>query len=278
MLTDELFYMTKNYHEKFFELCNPIKKYLGITTAAYLNVNQNGEMEMIASNHKWIERFIEESYFNQDPGMVHPKNMNSGFSFVTTSDDQEYKSTMLHEAIHKFDFHHGFCYVEKNGSSFSLFYFATQKENNNIINKITNEANLVKKFIRNLNKQIISEFKDFQDNKVDLIKLKSDLFFGKKGIVFNDDQENHQKMEILKEEGFIHNSYSDSDLIKLSKQEINCLRIYMEDCSIKNIAKSLNIALTTATSYIENIKQKLNCYTKQDLLKVATVLTGLGKI
>lgn len=278
MLADELFYGTKNHHKKFFELCDPMKKYFGVTTASYIHINQNGEMELIASNYKWIERFIEADYCKQDPALVHPKNMSSGFSFVTTSEDQEYKETMLEEVIHKFGFHHGFCYAEKNGSSFVVFYFATHKENNNMINKIINEANLVKKFIRNLNKNIITEFKDLQDNKVDLFKLKGDLFLEQKGIVFNENRENYHKIEILKKEGFISSNHDDLESVGLSRQEVNCLRIYMEDCNIKNVAKGLNIALTTATSYIENIKRKLNCYTKQELLKVATVLVGLGKI
>lgn len=278
MLTDELFYGTKNHHKRFFELCDPIKQYLGVNTAVYLNVHQHGGVEAISSNHKWWDRFIEESYFKQDPGMVHPKNMNSGFSFVTTSDDQEYKSTMLEEAVRKFNFHHGFCYVEKNCSSFTLFYFATHKENNGLINKVINEANLVKKFVRNLHKQIRSEFKGLEDNKADLLKLKGDLFSKQKGIVFNEDQEARHRIEILKNEGFIRDSHGDLGLVELTRQEVNCLRSYMEDFNIKNVAKNLNIAVTTATSYIENIKQKLNCCSKQELLKVANILTGLGKL
>lgn len=278
MLTDELFYGTKNHHKRFFELCNPIKQYLGVTTAVYINVHQDGQMETIFSNCKWIERFIEEEYFKQDPGMVHPKNINNGFSFVTTNEDQEYKDNMLEEAIQKFNFHHGFCYVEKNGPSFFLFYFATEKENVSLINKVVNEANSVKKLIRNLNKQISSEFKDLQDNKVDLLKLKKDLFLRQKGIVFNEEEDNRRRVEILKNEGLINNHHTNVTLIDLTRQELNCLRIYMEDGNIKSIARNLDIALTTATSYIENIKQKLNCSTKQELLKVANVLAGLGKL
>ena len=278
MLADDLFYGTKKYHKRFGELCEPLKQYLGITTGAYINTNKDGERAGVNTNYKWIERYIEESYFKQDPGMVHPDNMSSGFTFVSTSDDQEYKHTMLKDATQNFNLHHGFCYVEKTGSDFTLFYFATHKDNHKIVNKVANEAVMVRKLIRNLHQQVLSEFKDLQDNKVDIFKLKGNLFVEQKGIVFNQPEETQQKIEILKHEGLIGRNCSDLEALKLTRQEINCLRVYMDDCNLKNVARDLNIAFTTANSYIDNIKQKLNCSNKQELLKIADILAGLGKI
>ena len=193
MLGDDLFYGTKKYHGKFTEFCEPLKQHLGITTAAYIRIGYDSKMELICSNCKWSERFIEKNYIMQDPGIVHPDNMDSGFAFVSTSDDQEYKDTMLHEAVHEFNFYHSFCYVEKNDTNFTLFYFATGKENNGMINKIVNSSTLVKQLIGNVNKQIITEFKDLPDNKIDVFKLKGDVFSQQKGIVLNEYNKNHIK-------------------------------------------------------------------------------------
>ena len=278
MLTDALFYGTKKYHKQFDALCEPLKQYLGITTGVYLNTAQDGSMTNLLTNYKWLERYIEQGYFKQDPGIVHPDNIHNGFSFVTTSEDLEYRDTMLKEAIYNFNFHHGFCYVEKTSSNFTLFYFATDKENTKMVNKIVNQAPMVKKLIRNLNKQVISQFKDLQDNKVDILKIKGDLFLEQKGIVFSEQHDTQHKIQILKNEGLITEHCANLETIELTRQEINCLRIYMEDYNIKNVAQDLNIATTTATSYIENIKQKLNCNNKEELLKIADVLAGLGKI
>ncbi|HXH55598.1 MAG TPA: helix-turn-helix domain-containing protein [Gammaproteobacteria bacterium] len=277
MSTDALFYGTKKYHKKFDQLCEPMKQYLGITAAGYINSNQNGEIASLFSNYKWVEKYIEQNYFKQDPGMVHPDNMENGFTFVTASNDKDYKDSLLKGAI-EFNFHHGFCYVEKTSSDFTLFYFATDKANNKMVNKIVNEASMVKKLIRNLNKQVTSEFKDLQDNKVDIFKIKGDLFLKQKGIVFNEQHETQQKIQILKNEGLIGDNYFNLEVLDLTRQEINCLRVYMEDYNIKNVARNLKIALTTATSHIENIKQKLNCSNKQELLKTADILVALGKI
>jgi DNA-binding CsgD family transcriptional regulator len=278
VLTDALFYGTKQYHKKFDELCKPLKEYLGITTGVYFNTAQDGSMTNVFTNYKWLERYIEQSYFKQDPGIVHPDNMHNGFTFVTTSNDREYRDTMLKEAVENFNFHHGFCYVEKTPANFTLFYFATDKENNKMINTIVNEAVMVRKLIRDLNKQVISELKDLQDNKVDVLKIKGDLFLEQKGIVFSEPQETQHKIRILKNEGLINGQCANLENIELTRQEVNCLRIYMEDYNIKNVARGLNISITTATSYIENIKQKLNCSNKEALLKTADILAGLGKI
>lgn len=278
MLADDLFFGTKKYQKKFMALCDPIKQYLGITTAGYIRIDQNGGMQHIFSNIKWMERAIEKNYVQQDPGIVHPNNMNSGFTFVVGHDDQEYKDSMLKEAIHEFNFHHAFCYVEKNHSDFTLFFFATDKDNTGIVNKIVNAPDLVKKLIGSLTKQIQLTFTDLPDHTIDSLQLKGDLFLKQKGIVFHEPQETHRKIQLLQKSGILSTQLEDLERVKLSKQEINCLRIYRDDHNLKNIAKNLNIAVTTATTYIENIKQKLNCPNKQKLLTIADVLTGLGKI
>ena len=278
MLADDLFAGTKKYHYRLNELCEPLKQYLGITTAAYIRIGQDGGMEWVTTNCNWAERFIEKNYFIQTPGMVHPDNIDSGFAFVSTSDDQEYKNTMLHELTHEFNSHHGFCYVEKNTHSFTLFSFATDKENDRIINNVINSVSLVKKLARNLTNQINIDFKDLQNNKIDILKLKGDVFLKQKGIVFNEQNGSHKKLQTLKNAGLINQNHPDLDLIKLTKQETNCLRIYVQDRNIKNVARELNIGVTTATDYIENIKHKFNCRNKQELLIVAEILAGLGKI
>ena len=65
---------------------------------------------------------------------------------------------------------------------------------------------------------------------------------------------------------------------QLSKQEINCLRIYMTDQNIKAVARELDLAVTTVATYIENIKNKLNCNMKTELLDKAVILQSLGML
>lgn len=86
MLTDEFFLGTKLYHQKIMEFCKPIVKYLGITHTIYVNIDKNGKTFCVCSDYKWVERFLEERYYQVDPFMVHPNNMHNGFSLDNASE------------------------------------------------------------------------------------------------------------------------------------------------------------------------------------------------
>jgi len=281
MLTDEFFLGTKLYREKFSELCNPLANYLGITNALYINIDKHGRAFTIFNGEKWAERFVEEHYYRFDPLMVHPDHMHNGFSFDEASDDQEFHDKMFHDAIINFKWYHSFVYTEKNpvGGYFG-FAFGTHKSNFQMVNRLINEAAMVKKLIRNLNKRLIAITPDLQENRMDFAALKGEIFHTQKGLVFNEEYENKHKIKLLSNLGFLsgHDSQDFLNKVFLSPQEINCLRIYLTSHSIKTVARDLDLATTTVTSYIENIKGKLECNNKHELFEKAEILESLGCI
>ena len=113
MLTDEFFLGTKLYRQRFSELCRPLADYLGATHAIYINIDKNGRAFSICTHEKWVERFLEEHYYQLDPIMVHPDNIHNGFSFDNASDHQEFKDTLLYDAVIKFNWCNSFAYIEK---------------------------------------------------------------------------------------------------------------------------------------------------------------------
>jgi len=282
MLADDFFLGTKHYHKKFTELCKPLVEYLGITHAIYVNVDKHGKMFSICTDHKWIQRFIEEQYFKLDPLMVHPNNIHNGFSFDSASMDQEFKDTLLYDAIIKFNWCNSFAYIEKTAAGgYFGFDFGTSKDNFKIINRLMNETQIVKKAIRDLNRKILLMVEDLQDNKMDFAALKGDLFHTQKGLVFNEQAEIENKIQLLKMAGLLGITGVDESFlatISLSPQEINCFRIYLTTRSIKQVSREMNLAVTTVASYIENIKDKLNCHNKNELFEKGEILESLGHI
>lgn len=282
MLTDEFFLGTKLYQKKFIELCKPIKDYLGITFVIYINIDKNGRMFSVCTHSNWIKRFLEEQYYKLDPFMVHPNNIHNGFFFDNASTEQEFKDKMLYDGIVNFNLCNSFVYVEKNTNNkgYFGFGFATLKDNYQIMNRLVNEASIVKKFIRNLhNKFMVVLANNLEEHRMDFATLKGDLFHTQKGIIFNEPHDNQNNIQLLKEYGLLKNDeYNFLDNFYLSPQEINCLRIYLTTHSIKKVSKDLNLAVTTVTSYIENIKQKFNCDNKYDLFEKAEILESLGHI
>lgn len=279
MLTDEFFLGTKLYRQKLMELCKPLIKYLGITHAIYINIDKHGKTFCICSDDKWVERFLEERYYEVDPFMVHPNNMHNGFSFDNASDHQDFKDTLLYEAVTKFNWCNSFAYIEKmdNGSYFGID-FGTAKDNRQVINRLMNESHIIRKFIRDLHKNLVAATLDLQENKMDFAALKGEAFHTQKGLVFNEAHENQSKIKLLEDLGFANSDLQALMKVSLSPQETNCLRSYLVHRNIKEVAREIGLAVTTVASYIENIKNKLNCHHKNDLCEKGEFLTSLGRI
>lgn len=280
MLADDFFLGTKLYHKKLLGLCKSLNRYLGVTHAIYVNINKQGQLFSICTHPKWVERFLEEKYYQLDPLMVHPKHVHNGFSFDSASEDQDFKDTLLYDAVIKFNWCHSFAYMEKTAEGgYFAFDFGTSKENFKIISRLINEAQIVKKTIRELHHKlnvIISE--DLQHNIMDFAGLKGESFHTQKGLVYNEESDMKNKIQLLNETGFLEGDLECLDKVSLSPQEINCLRIYLETHSIKKVSRDLDLAVTTVSSYIENIKNKLNCRDKNQLFEVAEILASLGHI
>ena len=165
MLTDELFYGTKLFHNKLSELLYPLKQYLGVTQGDYIKVHQDGSLINIHTDYKWMERYLEKGYYKNDPSFVHPNNASNGFAFLPAVDDELYKNSLLKEAIEEFDFHHSFVYIEKTKDSYTMVGFGTDKNNPGMPNKVLNSNNLVKKIIQNIIKEIILETNELEEKK-----------------------------------------------------------------------------------------------------------------
>jgi DNA-binding CsgD family transcriptional regulator len=116
---------------------------------------------------------------------------------------------------------------------------------------------------------------------MDIAKLKGkDVFHTQKGLVFNLKEQNIKKLHLLKNIGLYPDNDTQDFLINpnLSPQEINCLRAYLTSHNIKRVATELGLAETTISSYMENIKGKLHCTSKNQLLEKGSLLESLGHI
>jgi DNA-binding CsgD family transcriptional regulator len=54
--------------------------------------------------------------------------------------------------------------------------------------------------------------------------------------------------------------------VKLSKRQIDCITYLLKNKTSREMAELMNISSRTAESYIENIKFKLNCNSKLELI------------
>lgn len=283
MLTDDYFLGTKLYSKKFAELCKPISDYLGnITSAHYVHINKDGTGFVIYTLEKWAERVLEKQHYKNEIGIVHPDNMHNGFSFCNASDNQEYKNELLYDGAVNFNWTHSFCYIEKNpkNDTYVGLGFGADKNNFQIVNKLLNGTQTIKKLIKKLNHQLTAVIKkDLIENRADVAKLRGeDIFSTQKGLIYNPYEENVKKINLLKNTGLYDDNLENFLDANLSPQEVNCLREYLISHNIKRVALTLGLAETTVSSYMENIKLKFNCVNKNQLLEKGYLFESLGYI
>lgn len=281
MLADDFFKNTALYHQQFIEICKPLKDYLGVTHAIYIYIDKQGHAFNICTHPTWVEKLLSEHYYKLDPLMVHPNNIHNGFSFDSSSENEEFKDKLLYDAVIQFNWCHSFAYIEKipQGGYFGID-FGTAKENHKICNRLMNETIVIKKMIRDLNRTLLLMIPGLSENMIDFAALKGDIFYEQKGLVFNESQELERKIGALKDSSFAHKNLNLDFLnhVSLSAQEINCMRNYMVTHNLKEVARQLNLSVTTVYSYIENIKNKLQCHHKNELFIKGQILESLGYI
>jgi DNA-binding CsgD family transcriptional regulator len=281
MLHDEFFLGTKLYHKELINLSKPLEQYLGITHSIFFYIDKQHRAFCVCSHPNWVERFIQEEYYKLDLLMVHPDNIHNGFGFDIASEEQEFKDKLLYDAVINFNWCHSFAYIEKmpSGGYFG-FDFGTSKDNHMLINKLLNETYIIKKLIKELQKKLFMKINNsIIENCMDFASFKVAEFTTQQGLVFNSQPDNKDKVKLLQQIGILseHQAHFFNN-VKLSPQETNCLRSYSLHKNIKKISQQLHLATSTVTDYIENIKNKLDCNTKNELFEKAEILQCLGHI
>lgn len=278
MLTNEFFMGTQLYQKKLVDLCKPMANYMGITHAIYVDIDKEGKMFTVCTHDKWMERIIEKRYYKLDPLMVHPSNIDNGFAFDEGVQDLEFKNRLIKDAAEQCNWYHGFSYIEKDAAGgYCGINFGTREDNLQIINQVMNEPHKIKKYIRALKKNLSGIASDLKNKRIDLAALKGDAFYTQKGIVYHDRLSKEKRIRFLKEASIL--SPQDEALLtrdSLSLEEAACMRLYLTESSIKKVAQSLTWSIAVVSRHIQNLKKKLGCKSKEELLEKGTILESLG--
>lgn len=268
---DEMALGTRKYHSKVAKLCEPLKQYYGINVMGYIEINNEGRLINILTHRDWLEHCYENQYFVDDPHMVSPDNMGSGFVLWSSYQKDYYLNGMLRDCVENFNICHGVTYVEKNDYGFKLYGFGTSKENFQIHNKILSNLDCLKKFIAYLDKQLEPIRQDLGDHRIDFSEVKGNQYYEQEGLIRPKDDKIEQ-YRFLKQLGLIEDDIKN---VNFSKREIQCIKLYLEGKSATQTAKILSLSPRTIESHMENIKSKLKINFKRELFDKAKVLKEL---
>jgi DNA-binding CsgD family transcriptional regulator len=171
-----------------------------------------------------------------------------------------WNANTTHQMLHAHDIYHIFQIFEQEVDGLVCYYFSTTKENMQIVDWYLNHIDLLKHFIFY-----------FKDKAHDLIEVND-----RKKLIetkFASHTLSHTENESIKKffeettikRYYLSGAYKD---IYLSKREFDCAHYLMDGYSSKLIARHLNLSPRTVESYINQVKAKLNCRTKNQIIKI----------
>ncbi len=242
------------HYNKIQKLCEPLVNHLEISSFTYIKIKNDGNFYFLGNHLDWMEYYCAEKLYLNQPHFRHPSNFKSGISLSKNIENEEY-AQLSQLASNKFNV------------NFAVAIFNQTKEGMEIIGldantpsklhdiKILNELELIRMFVAKFVKGNQFFMDLLEENQVDLKALIGSKFQTAETPVMatlND------RAHFLKEMGI--------EIPKLSFQENEVLKVLVNGGSASQIGEILYLSPRTIEHYLERLKNKLNCFSKAELM------------
>lgn len=270
---DEMARGTRQYHMTIKKIIEPIEQYYGINNIIYIEITNDGRLINLMSHNRWMEHCLEKQYFIDDPHMVVPDNMGTGFAIWSTRwshyyQNEEYQKG-LYQDCRNFDLCNGLTYAQRSAEGYRLYIFCAPQDNIHLNSKILSSIEHIKQFIDYFDSAIAPIRKNLEDHRIDFASLKGEAYHHQRGIIEVKSDDKLKKYRFFKQLGLIDDNL---EQLALTDREKQCIRLYLEGRSATSTAKALHISPRTVESHMEKIKLKLNVDYKRDIFDKAKIL------
>lgn len=156
--------------------------------------------------------------------------------------------------------------MEKTTEGVEGFGFATHLSIDTFESLCMNEMSLLKLFVKRFREEFNPTLFKMKEECVDIASLIGPLFYQKNT---NVPLPSVDKKLFLKQ-------FQLTELLELSEREKEVLFYISKGLFAIQIAELLHLSKRTVEHYTENIKNKLNCYSKAELIQKANTFLSLG--
>ncbi|MEI6790488.1 MAG: helix-turn-helix transcriptional regulator [Myxococcaceae bacterium] len=254
---------TQKAHEKYSsairKLCSTLKDYFNIDKFYYGKISDSGLFIGFDSNLDFMEHFDTTELFLEYPFHCHPKFHTVGVQIINLVENLELtKIDTTKNCMLKFNANLWLKSVSRTGNVLEEFGFhsaqSDQKQSLFLFNQISQLNLLMKSFQKN-NPNL---FASLYETPVNLLS-----------VIGNDFYENRIKRSdpnYIAKQNFLKELEIETDL-DLSGAELETIQLILKGCTASQIAKQLYRSKRTIEHRVENIKLKLGCSSKQELIQ-----------
>lgn len=241
------------------QIARPLSRF-GITYFNHKRIYQDGSHLSLATDAAWLEHFFKNAYYNIGNFSSKYSTLDSGILLWNALPPDG----VIKVAREDFNIDNGITIIDREQKYIDFYLFASNKDNYAINNFYLNNIDILKHFINFYKEQTVSLIKtcipDKPESPLPLAHnyKNSNYPFLPKQLVTEFYNETKIKRYLI--------SYNDLQT-DLPAKQYQLLTLLLKGLSIKETARLLNITPKTCQIYIDNIKARFNCLTKQQLLK-----------
>jgi len=245
-------------------ICSPLKQF-GITFFAFAKTYKDYSQVNFSTHGNWLQYLFTNNlhYLGSFDGF--PEWYRSGYAIWSSLIER----TIFEEGYNFGNIGNGITITRPTEDGCEFFHFGSDIQNETILNFYFNNLDLLNRFISYFKEKtltIINQAPRFQIpaatdstllNQIQARILPLDIYNSK----------NSSIEEFIQNTAMKHYYLTvDNRDIRLSKREVDCLRLLTLDDTAEANADQLFISRRTVEKHINNIKYKIGCHTKHGLI------------
>ena len=246
------------------QLCLPLKDKLKVTYFNYVKINADNSRVILTDRAKYIEDYYRtHAVMPEYSERIEKKHIlkNSSYpEYFLWKKFESATSPFFVEARERYNIANGITLIKYFTNYVELYYFGTAKNNTTAPEIYESNIDQFERFILYFKNNGRKLLKFADDNAIKIentaIDIPSyDAVFNKRYPLFSD----------LGEFRFTYRKGKEN--LFLSEQETKCIAYIIRQFSMREIADMLKRSPKTIEAHINNIKRKLNCSSRQSLVK-----------
>ncbi len=236
-------------HRQLKKITKPLLDILKTPHFCYFRIEQNGKFISITNDPEPLHYYYSEKKYLINPYLSHPRFFRSGCVISPTAFDSE---TL--EVFHRqFNLYFFFIVLQQKGNSIEAFIFGNRDSDPTKTFHYISQLDLLQKFSSYFKREAKSIIDEALEENYNLKEAKKESFLSSDPNLSLSSQ-NPSTLEFLRE------------ISPLSKQEWRCLELFKQGNSAQSTASIMGLSPRTVEFYFQNIKTKLGCSTKWELL------------